>query len=152
MLKTFSLAVTFFILPLAATAQDHDLRSPNNTCIAHAQEDDAPIRSHARPAPTETVEAFGERMRAFGSQAGEICADPNLNDEEKEARIAAAWTQHQPERSSSLSATLLDQSGATAPAPNGATLIADYALSQAREALQQAASGLAAATTRSPGR
>lgn len=78
MIRVLSLAAALAVLPLsAALAGDPD--SPSEAAIEAA------------------AEAFEARMSAFGARAEAVGADPSLSEGQREARIAAIWTEYAPE-------------------------------------------------------
>lgn len=116
-------------------------------------------------------------MEAFGARAGDVCANPDLSDEEKEVRIARLWVDYAPNLSAfgavsrqtstvetivSGGVTAAEASGGIGIARNsawtsgdldavvGTTLPVDYALSEATDALRDAVTAVAAARTRFP--
>jgi hypothetical protein len=76
MIKALSLAAAFALLPLAASAQ-------------------TPGASEA--AIEAAAEAFEARMEAFGERAEVIAEDASLTEAQREVRIAALWTEYQPD-------------------------------------------------------
>lgn len=187
MFKTIGLASALMILPVMASAQDVPAAAASaTTCIARIQTattsaSRSTVSSRSRQSLPAAAQAFGSRMEAFGTRAGAVCADANLNEAQKEARIAALWADYEPDLAAFTSASplahsgprsveeaasdieagalgaraLAEQSGGLGIATNSAwassdpkrleatTLIVDYALSEASEALETAATALA---------
>ena len=77
MIKALSLAAALAVLPLAAAAQTPP--SPSEAAIEAA------------------AEAFEARMEAFGARAEVIDNDQSLTEAQREVRIAALWTEYQPD-------------------------------------------------------
>lgn len=78
MIKALSLAAALAILPLSA---------------AVAQE----AKGASEAALEAAAEAFEARMEAFGERAELISEDKSLSEEQRELRIAALWTEYQPD-------------------------------------------------------
>ena len=78
MIKALSLAAALAILPLSA---------------AVAQE----AKGSSEAALEAAAEAFEARMEAFGERAELISEDKSLSEEQRELRIAALWTEYQPD-------------------------------------------------------
>jgi len=82
MIKALSLAAALAVLPLtAAAAQDPDI---SGTASAEAA-------IHA------AAERFEARMEEFGERAEAIGEDESLDETQREARIAALWSEYGPE-------------------------------------------------------
>lgn len=78
MIKALSLAAALALLPMtAAVAQD--ARGPSEDAIEAA------------------AAAFEARMEAFGARAESIAEDASLTGAQRETRIAALWTEFQPD-------------------------------------------------------
>ncbi len=78
MIKALSLAAALALLPLsAAVAQD--------------------ARGPAEAAMEAAAEVFEARMESFGERAEAINEDTSLSKAERDARIAALWTEYQPD-------------------------------------------------------
>ncbi|GAA0615101.1 hypothetical protein GCM10009422_07640 [Brevundimonas kwangchunensis] len=77
MIKALSLAAALALLPLSQAAADPQTDS------------EAAIEAAA--------ERFEARMEAFGERAEAIGDDASLSDDQKEARIAALWTEYAPD-------------------------------------------------------
>lgn len=77
MIKALSLAAALALLPLSAAVAD-DRRGPSEDAIEAA------------------AEAFEARMESFGERAEAISEDASLTEAQREARIAALWTEYQP--------------------------------------------------------
>ena len=78
MIKALSLAAALAVLPLSA---------------AVAQE----AKGSSEAALEAAAEAFEARMEAFGERAELISEDKSLTEEQRELRIAALWTEYQPD-------------------------------------------------------
>lgn len=78
MIKALSLAAALALLPLSAAVAT-DLRGPSEDALEAA------------------AEAFEARMEAFGERAEAIAEDEALSEEQREVRIAALWTEYQPD-------------------------------------------------------
>ena len=78
MIKALSLAAALALLPLSA---------------AVAQE----ARGASEAAIEAAAAAFEARMEAFGERAEAISADESLSDDQRGLRIAALWTEYQPD-------------------------------------------------------
>ncbi|MDY6923020.1 MAG: hypothetical protein SWI22_03545 [Pseudomonadota bacterium] len=98
MIKALSLAAALALLPLSA-AVAQEVRGPSEAALEQA------------------AAAFEARMESFGARAEAISDDKSLTEEAREARIAALWTEYQP-----------DVSAFTALAAQHATGIAAEAL------------------------
>ena len=80
MIRALSLAAALAILPLSsALAQADAQQTPSQEAIETA------------------AEAFEARMEAFGERAEAISDDQSLSEEQREMRIAALWSEYQPE-------------------------------------------------------
>ena len=77
-IKALSLAAALAVLPLSA-AMAEEQKTASEAAIEAA------------------ASAFEARMEAFGVRAEAIAEDKALSETEREARIAALWTQYQPE-------------------------------------------------------
>lgn len=187
MFKAFTLASALMILPVMASAQDVPAAAASaTTCIARIQTAATPpsgatVSPRSRQSLAEVAQAFGSRMEAFGTRAGAVCADSDMNEAQKEVRIAALWAAYEPDLAAFTSVSPLTYSGprsledtasetaagalgARALAsktgglevptnsawmsvdpehPEATTLIVDYALSGASEALEIAKTALA---------
>lgn len=78
MIKALSLAAALALLPLSASVAD-EVRGPSEDALEAA------------------AEAFEARMEAFGERAEAISEDASLSKVERETRIAALWTEYQPD-------------------------------------------------------
>lgn len=78
MIKALSLAAALALLPLSAAVAG-DTRGPSEDAIETA------------------AEAFEARMEAFGERAEVIAEDSSLSETQREMRIAALWTEYQPD-------------------------------------------------------
>lgn len=78
MIKALSLAAALALLPLSA-AVAADVRGPSEDALEAA------------------AEAFEARMEAFGERAEAIAEDESLTETQRELRIAALWTEYQPD-------------------------------------------------------
>lgn len=78
MIKALSLAAALALLPLSAAVAD-DVRGPSEDAIEAA------------------AEAFEARMEAFGERAEAISEDESLTEAQREVRIAALWSEYQPD-------------------------------------------------------
>lgn len=78
MIKALSLAAALALLPMSAAVAE-DARGPSEDAIEAA------------------AEAFEARMEAFGERAEVISGDASLTEAQREARIAALWTEYQPD-------------------------------------------------------
>lgn len=121
MIKALSLAACLALLPLSA-AVAAEARGPSEDALEAA------------------AEAFEVRMEAFGARAEAISEDASLTEEQRELRIAALWTEYQP-----------DVTAFTAEATRHAAAIASEALAEmdldaiVAEALAEVPAALAAA-------
>ena len=79
MIKALSLAAALAILPLATAAAAQTPPGPSEAAIEAA------------------AEAFEARMEAFGERAEVIAEDQSLTEAQREIRIAALWTEYQPD-------------------------------------------------------
>jgi enamine deaminase RidA (YjgF/YER057c/UK114 family) len=78
MIKALSLAAALALLPLS-TAVAQDARGPSEDAIEAA------------------AEAFEARMESFGERAEAIKEDESLSETQRELRIAAVWSEYQPD-------------------------------------------------------
>jgi len=78
MIKALSLAAALALLPLSA-AVAQDARGPSEEAIEAA------------------AEAFEARMESFGERAESIKDDESLSETQRELRIAALWSEYQPD-------------------------------------------------------
>lgn len=78
MIKALSLAAALALLPLSA-AVAADARGPSEDALEAA------------------ADAFEARMEAFGERAEAISEDKSLTEDQRELRIAALWTEYQPD-------------------------------------------------------
>ena len=78
MIKALSLAAALAILPVSAAVAD-------------------PQQGASERAIEAAAEAFEVRMEAFGARAEAISEDASLSEAERETRIAALWTEYQPD-------------------------------------------------------
>ncbi|MBW8305080.1 MAG: hypothetical protein K0M78_14400 [Brevundimonas sp.] len=78
MIKALSLAAALALLPLSASV---------------AQE----VRGSSEEALEAAAEAFEARMESFGERAEAISETEGLSKEERELRIAALWSEYQPD-------------------------------------------------------
>lgn len=78
MIKALSLAAALAVLPLSA-AVAQEAKGPSEAALEAA------------------AEAFEARMEAFGERAELISDDKSLTEEQRELRIAALWTEYQPD-------------------------------------------------------
>ncbi|MGZ9114702.1 MAG: hypothetical protein ACXW3K_08770 [Brevundimonas sp.] len=78
MIKALSLAAALALLPLSA-AVAADVRGPSEDALEAA------------------ADAFEARMEAFGERAEAIAEDKSLTESQRELRIAALWTEYQPD-------------------------------------------------------
>ncbi len=78
MIKALSLAAALALLPLSA-AVAADVRGPSEDALEAA------------------ANAFEARMEAFGERAEAISDDKSLTEDQRERRIAALWTEYQPD-------------------------------------------------------
>lgn len=78
MIKALSLAAALALLPLS-TAVAADVRGPSEDALEAA------------------ADAFEARMEAFGERAEAISEDKSLTESQRELRIAALWTEYQPD-------------------------------------------------------
>ena len=169
MIKALSLAAALALLPISAAVAG-DVRGPSEDALEAA------------------AEAFEARMATFGERAEAISEDAALTDEQKSLRIAALWTEYQPDVvaftamatrvAPAIAAEALadidvealvgdamsqaDLSGAMATAQGVATngawasndpehmatygLMADYAVGEAMDSIDEASAEIAAAT------
>ena len=78
MIKALSLAAALALLPLSQAVAD-------------------PQKSDAETAIEAAAERFEARMEAFGERAETIGDDASLSEQQKEARIAALWSEYAPD-------------------------------------------------------
>lgn len=78
MIKVLSLAAALALLPLSAAVAS-DLRGPSEDALEAA------------------AEAFEARMESFGDRAEAISEDGTLTELQRETRIAALWSEYQPD-------------------------------------------------------
>lgn len=78
MIKALSLAAALAILPVSAAVAD-------------------PRQGGSERAIEAAAEAFEARMEAFGQRAEAISEDNSLTEAQRETRIAALWTEYQPD-------------------------------------------------------
>lgn len=78
MIKALSLAAALALLPLSAAVAE-DVRGPSEDALEAA------------------ANAFEARMEAFGERAEAISEDKSLTEDQRELRIAALWTEYQPD-------------------------------------------------------
>lgn len=78
MIKALSLAAALALLPFSA-AVAADVRGPSEDALEAA------------------AEAFEARMEAFGERAEAISEDKSLTESQRELRIAALWSEYQPD-------------------------------------------------------
>ena len=78
MIKILSLAAALAILPLTQAVAD-ERKTPSEAAIE------------------EAASAFEARMEAFGERAEAINEDKSLTDAQREMKIAALWSEYQPE-------------------------------------------------------
>jgi enamine deaminase RidA (YjgF/YER057c/UK114 family) len=78
MIKALSLAAALALLPMSA-AVAQEARGPSEDAIEAA------------------AEAFEARMEAFGTRAEAISKDTGLTEAQRESRIAALWSEYQPD-------------------------------------------------------
>ena len=78
MIKALSLAAALALLPMSA-AVAQEARGPSEDAIEAA------------------AEAFEARMEAFGTRAEAISEDTSLTEAQRESRIAALWSEYQPD-------------------------------------------------------
>ena len=76
--KALSLAAALAVLPLSAALAEEQ-KTPSEAAIEAA------------------ASAFEARMEAFGARAEVIAEDKALSESERETRIAALWSEYQPE-------------------------------------------------------
>src|SRR5690606_14290378 len=78
MIKALSLAAALALLPLSASvAQD--------------------AKGASEAALEDAAATFEARMESFGERAETISDDKSLSEEQRELRIAALWTEYQPD-------------------------------------------------------
>lgn len=78
MIKALSLAAALALLPMSA-AVAQEARGPSEDAIEAA------------------AQAFEARMEAFGTRAEAISEDATLTEAQRESRIAALWSEYQPD-------------------------------------------------------
>lgn len=78
MIRALSLAAALAVLPLSAALAEEP-------------------QTASEAAIEAAAEAFEARMEAFGERAEAISEDESLTETQREARIAAIWTEYQPE-------------------------------------------------------
>lgn len=79
MIRVLSLAAALAVLPLSAALAQDAPRTPSEAAIETASA------------------AFEARMEAFGERAEAISEDESLTEAQREMRIAALWSEYQPE-------------------------------------------------------
>lgn len=79
MIRALSLAAALAVLPLSAALAQDEPQTPSEAAIESA------------------AEAFEARMEAFGERAEAISDDESLTEDQREMRIAALWSEYQPE-------------------------------------------------------
>lgn len=79
MIRALSLSAALALLPLSTALAAESAPTPDQSGFEAA------------------AESFGLRMAAFGARAEAIGSDESLTEEERDARIAAAWAEYQPE-------------------------------------------------------
>ncbi len=85
---------------------------PLSTALAAPQTSGAP-QNDAEAAIEAAAEAFEARMEAFGERAEAVSEDESLSEDQREARIAAIWTEYQPQVAA-FTAEITRQAGAIA--------------------------------------
>jgi len=78
MIKVLSLAAALAVLPVSAAVAD-------------------PQKGASERAIEAAAETFEARMEAFGARAEAIAEDASLTEAQRETRIAALWTEYQPD-------------------------------------------------------
>jgi enamine deaminase RidA (YjgF/YER057c/UK114 family) len=78
MIRILSLAAALAVLPLSQAVAEEN-KTPSEAAIEAA------------------ASAFEARMESFGARAETINADKSLSDAQREARVAALWSEYQPE-------------------------------------------------------
>jgi len=78
MIRILSLAAALAVLPLSAAVAEEN-KTPSEAAIERA------------------ASAFEARMESFGARAEAINDDKSLNDDQREAKVAALWSEYQPE-------------------------------------------------------
>ena len=101
MIRILSLAAALAVLPLSAALA--------------AEGPDVQADSPAEAAIEAAAEAFEARMETFGDRAEVIAEDESLTEGQREARIAALWSEYQPEIAA-FTATASQHAGAIAQA------------------------------------
>ena len=79
MIRALSLAAALAVLPLSAALAAEEPQTASEAAIEAA------------------AEAFEARMEAFGDRAEAVSEDKSLTETQREMRIAAIWTEYQPE-------------------------------------------------------
>ncbi len=79
MIRALSLAAALAVLPLSQALAEDGAQTASEAAIERASE------------------AFEARMEAFGERAEAIAEDESLSETQREQRIAALWTEYQPE-------------------------------------------------------
>lgn len=79
MIRALSLSAALAVLPLSAALAAEDPQTASEAAIEAA------------------AGAFEAQMEAFGERAEAISEDKSLTEAQREARIAAIWTEYQPE-------------------------------------------------------
>lgn len=102
MIRILSLAAALAVLPLSAA-------------LAAEGPDVEAAESPAEAAIEAAAEAFEARMETFGDRAEVIAEDESLTEGQREARIAALWSEYQPEIAA-FTATVSQHAGAIAQA------------------------------------
>jgi enamine deaminase RidA (YjgF/YER057c/UK114 family) len=100
MIKALSLAAALALLPLSA---------------AVAQE----AKGSSEAALEAAAAAFEARMEAFGERAEAISEDSSLSEDQRELRIAALWSEYQPDVNAFTAAATQHASGIAAEALAG---------------------------------
>lgn len=79
MIRVLSLAAALAVLPLSTALAQDEPQTPSEAAIETASA------------------AFEARMESFGERAEAISDDESLSEEQREMRIAALWSEYQPE-------------------------------------------------------
>jgi enamine deaminase RidA (YjgF/YER057c/UK114 family) len=102
MIRILSLAAALAVLPLSSA-------------LAATDKPAATPKGPAESAIEAAASAFEARMEAFGERAEAIAEDKSLSETQRQTRIAALWSEYQPEVAA-FTATVTQHAGAVASA------------------------------------
>lgn len=122
MIKALSLAAALALLPVSASVAE-EVRGPSENAIEAA------------------AESFEARMGAFSERAERITEDASLTEAQRERRIAALWTEYQPDVTAFTALVSKHATGIAAEALAGINIEAIVADAQSRVATSGALAG-----------